>query len=164
MWDFDVVVIGGGLLGCFTARNLCRRKLHIALLEAREDVCTGISRANTAIVYPGYDHKPGTLKAKTTVRANEEFDRLCRTNSLFRYGEGRGRLLDAAIKKSPFDSVIKYEKNEGSGYVLSSTRGGMRVVSTPGSAKRYRDEKAAEAAIKSLKKRFISYNFSVEKI
>ena len=53
MWDFDVVVIGGGLLGCFTARNLCRWKLHIALLEAREDVCTGISRANTAIVYPG---------------------------------------------------------------------------------------------------------------
>ena len=78
MWDFDVVVIGGGLLGCFTARNLCRRKLHIALLEAREDVCTGISRANTAIVYPGYDHKPGTLKAEMTVRANAGFDALCR--------------------------------------------------------------------------------------
>lgn len=75
---FDVVVIGGGLLGCFTARNLCRRKLHIALLEAREDVCTGISRANTAIVYPGYDHKPGTLKAELCVRANARFDALCR--------------------------------------------------------------------------------------
>ncbi len=74
----DVLVIGGGLLGCFAARNLCRRKLHIALLEAREDVCTGISRANTAIVYPGYDHKPGTLKAEMTVRANAGFDALCR--------------------------------------------------------------------------------------
>ena len=78
MQRFDVVVIGGGLLGCFAARNLCRWDLHIALIEAREDVCTGISCANTAIVYPGYDHKPGTLKAKMTVRANEEFDRLCR--------------------------------------------------------------------------------------
>lgn len=77
MRDFDVVVIGGGLLGCFAARNLCRRKLHIALLEAREDVCTGISRANTAIVYPGYDHKPGTLKAEMTVRANARFGALC---------------------------------------------------------------------------------------
>ncbi len=74
----DVVVIGGGLLGCFAARNLCRRKLHIALLEAREDVCTGISRANTAIVYPGYDHKPGSLKAELCVRANGRFDDLCR--------------------------------------------------------------------------------------
>ena len=78
MKDFDVVVIGGGLLGCFTARNLCRWKLRIALLEAREDVCTGISRANTAIVYPGYDHKPGTLKAEMCVRANACFDALCR--------------------------------------------------------------------------------------
>ena len=78
MEHFDVAVIGGGLLGCFAARELSRRKLDIVLLEAREDVCTGVSRANTAIVYPGYDHKPGTLKAEMTVRANASFDRLCR--------------------------------------------------------------------------------------
>lgn len=78
MERFDAAVIGGGLLGCFAARELSRRKLDIILLEAREDVCTGISRANTAVVYSGYDHKPGTLKAEMTVRANASFDRLCR--------------------------------------------------------------------------------------
>ena len=77
MERFDVAVIGGGLLGCFAARELSRRKLNIVLLEAREDVCTGISRANTAVVYPGYDHRPGTRKAEMTVRANASFDRLC---------------------------------------------------------------------------------------
>ena len=78
MERFDAAVIGGGLLGCFAARELSRRKLDVILLEAREDVCTGISRANTAVVYPGCDHKPGTLKAEMTVRANASFDRLCR--------------------------------------------------------------------------------------
>ncbi len=78
MERFDAAVIGGGILGCFTARELSRRKLDIVLLEAREDVCTGVSRANTAIVYPGYDHKPGTLKAEMTVCANASFDLLCR--------------------------------------------------------------------------------------
>jgi len=78
MDSYDVIVIGGGLLGCFAARNLRRWALNTALLEAREDVCTGISRANTAIIYPGYDHKPGTLKAGMTIRANAGFDRLCR--------------------------------------------------------------------------------------
>lgn len=77
MKSFDIAVIGGGLLGCFAARELSRRKLDIALLEAREDVCTGVSRANTAVVYSGCDHKPGTLKAKLTVRANATFDQLC---------------------------------------------------------------------------------------
>ena len=77
MEHWDVAVIGGGLLGCFAARNLCRWRLPVVLLEAREDLCTGISRANTAIVYPGYDHKPGSLKAEMTVRANADFERLC---------------------------------------------------------------------------------------
>ena len=70
MERFDAAIIGSGLLGCFAARELSRWKLNIVLIEAREDVCTGISRANTAVVYPGYDHKPGTLKAELCVRAN----------------------------------------------------------------------------------------------
>ena len=78
MESFDVAVIGGGVLGCFAARELTRWKLSVALLEAREDVCTGITRANTAIVYPGYDHKPGTLKSEMTVRANARMEQLCR--------------------------------------------------------------------------------------
>ncbi len=77
MERFDAAVIGGGLLGCFAARELSRRKLDIVLLEAREDVCTGVSRANTAVVYPGYDHRPGTRKAEMTASANASFGRLC---------------------------------------------------------------------------------------
>ena len=50
MFDYDVCVIGGGILGCMAARNLTRRRLRSVLVEQREDVCTGISQANTAIV------------------------------------------------------------------------------------------------------------------
>jgi len=74
---YDVVVIGGGLLGCFAARNLTRYKLKVALLEKREDLCTGISRANTAIVYSGCDTKPGTLKTSLCVKSAQEFPQLC---------------------------------------------------------------------------------------
>ena len=78
MKQFDVAVIGGGLLGCFAARNLGRWNLSVVLLEAEADVCTGISRANSAIVYAGYDNKAGSLKAELTVRGNSNFDVLCR--------------------------------------------------------------------------------------
>ena len=77
MNEYDVIVIGGGLLGCFVARNLARYKLKIALLEKREDLCTGISRANTAIIYSGCDTKPGTLKTSMCVRSAQEFSLLC---------------------------------------------------------------------------------------
>lgn len=77
MYDFDVIVIGGGILGCFVARNLAKYRLKTAVLEAREDLCTGISRANTAIVYSGYDAKPGTLKSRMCVHAAQSFESLC---------------------------------------------------------------------------------------
>lgn len=75
---FDAAVIGGGVLGCFAARNLRRWNISAVLLEQAEDVCTGITRANSAVVYAGYDNKPGSLKAEMTVRGNAGFDGLCR--------------------------------------------------------------------------------------
>lgn len=77
MMTVDVAVIGGGVLGCFVARNLIKYRLRVLLAEAAEDVCTGVTRVNTAVVYPGYDHHPGSLKAQLTVRANAAFDDLC---------------------------------------------------------------------------------------
>lgn len=78
MERYDVAIVGAGLLGCFAARSLSRYNLRILVLERREDVCTGISRANTGIVYAGYDNKPDTLKARLCVKANAGFADLCR--------------------------------------------------------------------------------------
>ena len=77
MKQFDAIVIGGGVLGCFAARNLRRWNISTLLLEAEDDVCRGITKANTAIVYAGYDNKPGSLKAEMTVRGNANFEQLC---------------------------------------------------------------------------------------
>ena len=77
MDKYDVIVIGGGLLGCFAARSLTRYNLNVALLERSSDLCTGISRANTAIVYSGCDTKPGTRKTDMCVRAAQNFPALC---------------------------------------------------------------------------------------
>ena len=74
---YDAVVIGGGILGCMTARNLRRWNISTLLLEKEEDVCTGITRANSAIVYAGYDNKPGSQKAELTVRGNANMAKLC---------------------------------------------------------------------------------------
>ena len=74
---FDAVVIGGGILGCMTARNLRRWKISTLLLEKEADVCKGITRANSSILYAGYDNKPGSLKAELTVRGNANMATLC---------------------------------------------------------------------------------------
>ena len=74
----DVLIIGAGVLGCFAARALSAYDLRVTVLEAREDVSTGITRANTGILYAGYDTKPGTLKSALTVKASIAAEQLCR--------------------------------------------------------------------------------------
>ena len=54
---FDVVVIGGGVVGAMILRELSRYNLKICLLEAEDDVCMGQSKANSGIVHAGFDAK-----------------------------------------------------------------------------------------------------------
>ena len=43
---YDVVVIGGGVIGCAVARELSRYQLKTCVVEREEDVCSGTSKAN----------------------------------------------------------------------------------------------------------------------
>lgn len=61
---YDVVIIGGGVIGSSIARALSKYQCRTVLLEKEEDVCSGTSKANSAIVHAGYDAKTGSLKAK----------------------------------------------------------------------------------------------------
>ncbi len=73
---YDVIIIGGGVVGAMTARFLSRYQLDILLIEKEADIGIGASSANSAIVHAGYDPTPGTLKAKMNVAANPMWDTL----------------------------------------------------------------------------------------
>lgn len=113
MKSFDVAVIGGGLMGCFAARSLCRYKLSTVLIEAEEDVCRGISRANSAVVYTGYDNMPGSLKAQMTVRANADFDRLCRELEVDFIRRGSLLLSYDTLSNRALEKKLKNGKQSG---------------------------------------------------
>lgn len=74
--DYDVAIIGGGVIGCCIARELSRYDLRVCLLEKEEDVCSGTSKANSAIVHAGHDAEPGSQKARFNVAGNAMMDAL----------------------------------------------------------------------------------------
>ncbi|MFD7861944.1 NAD(P)/FAD-dependent oxidoreductase [Streptomyces sp. NPDC059783] len=61
---YDVTVIGAGVVGTALARALAHHPLRIALVEASDDIGTGTSKANTAILHTGFDAVPGSLEAR----------------------------------------------------------------------------------------------------
>ncbi len=67
----DVVVVGAGVAGAATARELARWRLAAVVLEAGNDVACGATRANSGIVHAGYDPAPGSLKARFNVEGSK---------------------------------------------------------------------------------------------
>lgn len=68
---YDVFIIGSGVSGGFTALELSKYNLKVALCEKSLEPCGGSSRANSGIVHAGYDPIPGTMKAKLNLRGTE---------------------------------------------------------------------------------------------
>ena len=77
--NYDVAVVGAGVIGSLIARELCRYNIKVALVEKNNDMATGTSKANSAIVHAGFDAKPGTLKAKLNVEGTALMPELCKT-------------------------------------------------------------------------------------
>ncbi|MFL5686781.1 MAG: L-2-hydroxyglutarate oxidase [Chloroflexota bacterium] len=63
---YDVVVVGGGILGLATALRLVERRpaLRIAILEKESELATHQSGHNSGVLHAGLYYKPGSLKAR----------------------------------------------------------------------------------------------------
>ena len=73
---YDVLIIGAGVSGAASARELSRYNVNVCVVEKEEDVCCGTSKANSAIVHAGYDAATGSLMAKLNVQGNEMMEQL----------------------------------------------------------------------------------------
>ena len=67
---YDAVVIGAGVVGSMTARELTRYGLKVCVVDREPDAAMGATKANSAIVHAGFDAKEGSLKAKLNVEGS----------------------------------------------------------------------------------------------
>jgi len=75
--NYDIIIIGAGVIGCFIARELSKYRNSILVLEKGSDVCLGASRANNGMIHPGISPSFDTLKRKLNIRGNTLYDKIC---------------------------------------------------------------------------------------
>ncbi|MEA3363093.1 MAG: NAD(P)/FAD-dependent oxidoreductase [Thermodesulfobacteriota bacterium] len=75
---YDVVIIGGGVIGCALARELSRYNLRLALIEKEIEVGFETSKTNSGIIHAGHHSPPDTLKGKFEWAGNQRWDDLAR--------------------------------------------------------------------------------------
>jgi glycerol-3-phosphate dehydrogenase len=73
----NVVIVGGGVVGCAIARALSARWSDVFLLEAMPKVGMGASTRNSGVIHSGIYYPPGSLKAKLCIRGNRLMYEFC---------------------------------------------------------------------------------------
>ena len=63
--DYDVAIIGGGIVGLATAMALLRAgRCDLVVLEAEDRLAAHQSGRNSGVIHSGLYYRPGSLKAR----------------------------------------------------------------------------------------------------
>jgi L-2-hydroxyglutarate oxidase len=75
----DLAVIGGGIVGCATARAILKRYpgLKIVLFEKEARLAAHQTGHNSGVIHAGLYYRPGSLKAKTCTTGREALYAFC---------------------------------------------------------------------------------------
>jgi L-2-hydroxyglutarate oxidase LhgO len=71
MEEFDVIIIGAGIVGLAIAQRLSQKYTNVLLLEKEESFGRHTSSRNSEVIHSGIYYQPGSLKARLCVRGNK---------------------------------------------------------------------------------------------
>lgn len=84
--DYDILILGGGIIGCAVAYELSKYNFNIAVIERDYDIADDISFVNTSIVYDGsetsddvmarYEYIGNSIMQKTCKKFNVPFKKI----------------------------------------------------------------------------------------
>src|SRR4051812_24671666 len=82
--EFDLIIIGGGIVGLATALAAARNTpgLRLAVLEKESRVAAHQTGHNSGVIHSGLYYKPGSLKAKLCVEGAQAMVRFCQEHAL----------------------------------------------------------------------------------
>jgi len=72
--DFDIAIIGGGIVGAATLYKLQSKNPHlkIVMLEKESELAAHQTGHNSGVIHSGLYYKPGSLKAKNCFEGRHE--------------------------------------------------------------------------------------------
>ena len=106
---YDIVVVGGGIVGLATAYKTLEKNpnLKLALLEKEGELCKHQTGNNSGVIHSGLYYKPGSLKATNCINGYNMLLDFCQKEEISyelcgKSCSGYGRLSKASARKSVY--------------------------------------------------------------
>jgi len=81
--QYDVAIIGGGIVGLATAKALSERlNISIVVLEAEDELAAHQTGHNSGVIHSGLYYKPGSLKARTCTEGRKKLYQFCQEHAI----------------------------------------------------------------------------------
>lgn len=79
MKNYDVIIIGAGIIGLATALQLLKQRPHlkVAILEKEKIIAAHQTGHNSGVIHSGIYYKPGSLKAQNCIQGVKELKKFC---------------------------------------------------------------------------------------
>ena len=136
MADFQITIIGAGVVGLAIAARLSEKRQGIVVLEKNEKYGMETSSRNSEVIHAGIYYEPGSLKARLCLEGRDELYAICRKHNV---GHKQiTKLITATNDKelSQLDSVYQLGTTNGVGLEILDRRQTLRLephINTVGS-------------------------------
>ncbi|MGI9101539.1 MAG: L-2-hydroxyglutarate oxidase [Terriglobales bacterium] len=144
--NFDLVVIGGGIVGLATALEATRRfpAIRLAVLEKEDRVAAHQSGHNSGVIHSGLYYRPGSEKARLCVEGAAAMVAFCREHGIAHQVCGKVVVATSDDELGPLQELYRRGMANGVGGLtmmgperlreLEPHAAGIRALHVPGTA------------------------------
>ncbi|MFK0207670.1 NAD(P)/FAD-dependent oxidoreductase [Agrobacterium sp. NPDC090283] len=113
MTDIDAIIIGAGVIGLATARELAMRGLSVIILESEKEFGSATSSRNSEVIHAGLYYPLGSLKARLCVEGKERLYAFCQSHGVLH--RRCGKLIVATSDEEVATLATLREKGKANG-------------------------------------------------
>jgi len=109
----NIVIIGGGVVGCAIALELAAHWEDVFLLEALPKIGMGASTRNSGVIHSGLYYAPGSLKARHCIRGNRLTYEFCATHRVAHRRTGKLVVASSAEEGNELGALLENGRVNG---------------------------------------------------
>ena len=109
----NIVIIGGGVVGCAVARAVSERWNDVFLIERMPKLGMGASTRNSGVIHSGIYYPPGSLKAKWCVEGNRMLHEFCAAHNVSHRNCGKLVVAHSAEQEAALEHLAENGRANG---------------------------------------------------